>query len=82
LIRILEVSDRLVVVDTNRRWAGQALDLEVELLTIDDPDAGADSRDRERERPASTATDSPGAEHVSTDRPQGVDNWRDYGGQG
>src|SRR5262249_13952721 len=31
LVRILEVSDRTVLVDTNHRWAGQAVELEVEL---------------------------------------------------
>jgi peptidylprolyl isomerase len=38
-VRILEVHDKVVVVDVNHRWAGQALELEVELLTIHDPDA-------------------------------------------
>ena len=40
LVRILEVHDRSVVVDTNRRWAGQAMELEVELIDIRGPDAG------------------------------------------
>jgi FKBP-type peptidyl-prolyl cis-trans isomerase 2 len=40
LVRILEVSDKVVVVDTNRRGAGQAVELEVELLAIVDPDGG------------------------------------------
>jgi hypothetical protein len=40
LVRILEVSGKLVVVDTNHRGAGQALELEVELLAILGPDAG------------------------------------------
>jgi FKBP-type peptidyl-prolyl cis-trans isomerase 2 len=40
LVRILEVSDKLVVVDTNHRGAGQAVELEVELLAILGPDAG------------------------------------------
>lgn len=35
--RILEVSDQVVIVDANHRWAGQALDLEVELLAIAEP---------------------------------------------
>ncbi len=34
LVRILEVRGRTVVVDTNRRGAGQALELEVELIGI------------------------------------------------
>lgn len=33
-VRILEVLDGAVVVDTNHRFAGQALELEVELLSI------------------------------------------------
>ncbi len=42
LVRILEVLGKMVVVDTNHRWAGQALELEVELIGIQAPDAGAD----------------------------------------
>jgi FKBP-type peptidyl-prolyl cis-trans isomerase 2 len=34
LVRILEVGDKLVVVDTNHRGAGQAMELEVELIGI------------------------------------------------
>jgi peptidylprolyl isomerase len=37
LVRILEVSDKAIVVDTNHRWAGQAVELEVELLGIQTP---------------------------------------------
>jgi peptidylprolyl isomerase len=40
LVRILEVTRKTVVVDTNHRWAGQALELRVELVSIRDPDAG------------------------------------------
>lgn len=40
LVRILEVNSEVVVVDTNHRWAGQALNLEVELLSIQGKDAG------------------------------------------
>ena len=40
LVRILEVRGRKVVVDTNSRWAGRALELEVELLGIQAPVAG------------------------------------------
>jgi FKBP-type peptidyl-prolyl cis-trans isomerase 2 len=38
LVRILEVHDQTVVVDTNHRWAGQALELEVELIDFQGPD--------------------------------------------
>lgn len=34
LVRILAVHDKIVVIDTNHRWAGQAQDLEVELVSI------------------------------------------------
>ncbi len=44
LVRILEVSGKTVVVDTNHRWAGQALNLEVELIGIHAGDAGPDAR--------------------------------------
>jgi FKBP-type peptidyl-prolyl cis-trans isomerase 2 len=37
LVRILDVSDKIVVVDANHPWAGQAVELEVELLAISDP---------------------------------------------
>jgi peptidylprolyl isomerase len=33
-VRILEVNDRMVVVDTNHRRAGQAMELEVEVVGI------------------------------------------------
>jgi FKBP-type peptidyl-prolyl cis-trans isomerase 2 len=46
LIRILEADDTMVLVDTNRRGAGQALDLEVELVDIQSPEAVADSPKR------------------------------------
>jgi FKBP-type peptidyl-prolyl cis-trans isomerase 2 len=41
LVRILEVHDQMVLVDTNHRGAGQALNLEVELVGIQDPDPGS-----------------------------------------
>jgi peptidylprolyl isomerase len=40
LVRILEVRSKMVVVDTNHRWAGQALELKVELVGIQAPSAG------------------------------------------
>jgi FKBP-type peptidyl-prolyl cis-trans isomerase 2 len=39
LVRILEVREKMVVVDTNHRWAGQALEMEVELIRIKATDA-------------------------------------------
>jgi FKBP-type peptidyl-prolyl cis-trans isomerase 2 len=41
LVRILEVRGKTVVVDTNRRGAGQAMELEVKLVGIQPPDTGA-----------------------------------------
>jgi peptidylprolyl isomerase len=43
-VRILEVHEGMVVVDTNHRRAGLALDLEVELISIQAPDAGPGSQ--------------------------------------
>jgi FKBP-type peptidyl-prolyl cis-trans isomerase 2 len=34
LVRVVEVGARTVVVDTNTRWAGRALELEVQLLAV------------------------------------------------
>lgn len=42
LVRIVEVRGQTVVVDTNRRGAGQALELEVELIGIQAPTADAE----------------------------------------
>jgi FKBP-type peptidyl-prolyl cis-trans isomerase 2 len=39
-VRIVEIQDKTVVVDTNHRFAGQALELEVELLQIEAPSNG------------------------------------------
>jgi carbon storage regulator CsrA len=45
LVRILEARSNTVVVDTNHRWAGQAMELEVEVVGIRDPDAPTDLRE-------------------------------------
>ncbi len=39
-VRVVEVSGKVVVVDTNRRWAGQTLEVEVKLVAIQAPVAG------------------------------------------
>jgi peptidylprolyl isomerase len=44
-VRILEVRGKMVVVDANHRWAGQAMELEVELIGIQAPDAGSELRE-------------------------------------
>jgi carbon storage regulator CsrA len=41
LVRIVEVRGEMVVVDTNHRWAGQAMELEVELITIQGVNGGS-----------------------------------------
>jgi FKBP-type peptidyl-prolyl cis-trans isomerase 2 len=45
LVRIVEVRGQMVVVDTNHRGAGQALELEVRLIGIQAPDAGSQVRE-------------------------------------
>jgi carbon storage regulator CsrA len=45
VVRILEVRSKSVIVDTNHRWAGQAMELEVELLSIRCPGAGSEVRE-------------------------------------
>jgi FKBP-type peptidyl-prolyl cis-trans isomerase 2 len=46
-IHILEVSGKKVLVDTNHRWAGQAMELEVELVAILGSDAAPALRNSE-----------------------------------
>ncbi len=64
-VRILEVTDKVVVVDTNHRWAGQTLELEVELLAIEGADTGADSRHPEQQPPTCPPTGQSSAEHLT-----------------
>ncbi len=70
-VRILEVRGPMVVVDVNHRWAGQWLELEVELITIMAAVAGA---------PTGT---QPGqqTEHLSPEL-KSRDEWQDDGGEG
>jgi FKBP-type peptidyl-prolyl cis-trans isomerase 2 len=42
-VRILEVRGKIVVVDTNRRGAGQAVEMEVELVGIQAPGAAPEA---------------------------------------
>jgi len=44
LVRIMEVRGRMVVVDTNHRWAGLELELDVELIAIHASGAGANGQ--------------------------------------
>jgi peptidylprolyl isomerase len=39
LVRVVEVRENTVVVDANRRWAGQSLELEVQLIAIRGPES-------------------------------------------
>jgi FKBP-type peptidyl-prolyl cis-trans isomerase SlyD len=48
LVRILEVSERQVVVDTNHPHAGQALQFEVQLVAIHTHDTGPGLRETDR----------------------------------
>lgn len=43
LVRVLQVSDKAVLIDANRRWAGQTLELEVELVAIETSNERIDS---------------------------------------
>jgi peptidylprolyl isomerase len=47
-VRIVEVNKQGVVVDTNHRWAGQSVELEVELLAIEEAGTSADGPNRSR----------------------------------
>jgi FKBP-type peptidyl-prolyl cis-trans isomerase 2 len=44
LVRVVEVHETSVVVDTNHRWAGQDVVLEVEVLSIKAPAPGGTAR--------------------------------------
>jgi len=69
LVRIVEMRKNAVVIDANRRWAGQSLKMDVEVITIGEPEvaSGADS----------------GAERRTLDpeRSVGEDRWLNEGGQ-
>ncbi len=70
-VLILETTDRMVVVDTNHRWAGQSLELEVELISIQCAVTGVQ-----------TGT-APGrhTNHLGHQL-QSPDEWQDDGGEG
>jgi FKBP-type peptidyl-prolyl cis-trans isomerase 2 len=59
LVRVLQASSKVVVVDANHRWAGQTLEMEIDLLAIQNPDAGPAIQAPEPERPAQPATRLP-----------------------
>jgi peptidylprolyl isomerase len=69
LVRVVEVRGDMVLVDANRRWAGQSLELEVELIAIRGPEA----------RPrAGQGAEGP---TLALERDRNDDRWRDDGGQ-
>jgi peptidylprolyl isomerase len=69
LVRIVEVRENTVVVDTNRPWAGQSVELEVEVLAIDGPEAASGA--------------GPGPERYPPDRERDCreGSWLDDGGR-
>jgi FKBP-type peptidyl-prolyl cis-trans isomerase 2 len=69
LVRVVEVRENAVVVDANRRWAGQSLELEVKLIAIHHPE-GAPRPDRGTE-----------GHPLAPERDVHDDRWRDDGGQ-
>jgi FKBP-type peptidyl-prolyl cis-trans isomerase 2 len=69
LVRVVEVRGNMVLVDANRRWAGQSMELEVELVAIDGPEAPPRA-DQGAEGPT-----------LALERDRNDDRWRDDGGQ-
>jgi peptidylprolyl isomerase len=69
LVRVAEVREGVVVVDANRRWAGQSLELEVELIAIHGPEAPP------------CADQGAEAHTLTLERDRNEDRWRDDGGQ-
>jgi peptidylprolyl isomerase len=73
LVRILEWNDEKVVIDTNHRRAGQALELEVELIAILDSSAGLNDSNPNQERPTKApGVRQPPAETFSGDADDGT----------
>jgi peptidylprolyl isomerase len=70
LVRIVEIKKHGIVVDTNHRWAGQSLELEVEVLAIDEPAVISEADKDAAEQP------------FDTERNLQEKLWRDDGGQG
>jgi peptidylprolyl isomerase len=69
LVRVVEVRENTVIVDANRRWAGQSLELEVELIAI---------RGTEVVPCAGLGAEGP---TLAPERDRNEDRWRDDGGQ-
>jgi peptidylprolyl isomerase len=64
LVRVLEIRENLVVVNANHRWAGQSLELEVEVVAIHGPEAASGAErhtlNAERERQENSCFDEGG----------------------
>jgi FKBP-type peptidyl-prolyl cis-trans isomerase 2 len=74
LVRILEWCDERVVIDVNHRRAGQALELEVELIAILNTGGGPDASNLSGDDPANQAGGTDGAQQptarsATTDEP-------------
>jgi FKBP-type peptidyl-prolyl cis-trans isomerase 2 len=91
-VRILEVGNRSVLVDTNHRFAGQTLEIEVELLRIQNQPAGpgislqgteaAHNHPSTQALPAkSDPTDGRRRDSAPRDRSSRADPGRDVGGE-
>jgi len=64
LVRVLEVREEVVIVDVNHRWAGLALEMEVELIAIHDADADSvvpNPSEEESAKMAGGQQDNPGS---------------------
>lgn len=96
LVRVIEVSPKAVLIDANRRWAGQTLELVVELVAIQTPEVDTNSSSDASPYPASPRRrwgepairraafafdhDATLASRFLWD--SGEDIWRDEGGEG
>jgi len=64
LVRVLEIRENLVVVNANHRWAGQSVELEVEVVAIHDPEVASGAKrhalQAERERQENSSFDEGG----------------------
>lgn len=89
-VRVLEVGEETILIDSNRRWAGQTLELEVTLVGIRTSAEEADGCLFLPVTPAGGARAAAGAlpggrtcqPPASPPRGAGEDPWRDEGGEG
>jgi FKBP-type peptidyl-prolyl cis-trans isomerase 2 len=69
VVRVVEVREDMVIVDANRRWAGQSLALGVKVIAIHGPEAPP------------CADQGTGAHTLALEPDPNDDRWRDDGGQ-